>query len=150
MPRARIVSQEHVAAQEQAGHRGFAPRAGCAGAEAHSKLSGDSHGSARGYFFDPPQFRSYLRVMSSPHLAKRSSHAGVVSRDPLPALAEALGSVLMLHRELMAERDETLRLTREMCGHQQALAEMRSYAELLERELTRLQATQRSDVEGWR
>lgn len=91
--------------------------------------------------------------MSFPLLAKMQRQAaGLVSRDPLPAMTEAFGSLLMLHRELMAERDETLRLTREMCSTQQALAEMRCYAELLERELNRLQlqAAQQSDVEGWR
>jgi hypothetical protein len=90
--------------------------------------------------------------MSFPHLAKIQSRRGEISRDPLPAMAEALSGVLMLHRELMAERDETLRLTRELGGHQQALAEMRCYAQLLERELSRLQLQlqPKPDVDGWR
>ena len=88
--------------------------------------------------------------MSFAHLARIQNRHGEISRDPLPAIAEALSGVLMLHRELMAERDETLRLTRELGGNQQALAEMRCYAELLERELSRLQLERRPDVDGWR
>lgn len=74
--------------------------------------------------------------------------SGAISRDPLPAMAEAMGGLLLLHRELMAERDETLRLTRELCGHQQALAEVQHYVALLEREVARLQSG--PDVDGWR
>ena len=88
--------------------------------------------------------------MSFAHLAKIPSRPGEVSRDPLPAMAEAVSGLLLLHRELMAERDETLRLTRELCSNQQALAELRCYAELLERELSRLQLERHPDVDGWR
>ncbi len=80
-----------------------------------------------------------------------TSHVAVVEQNPFPVFQEAFQGLLALHRELMAEKDEKLALTKDLMERRQAQAELESYVRLLEGELERLRAERkRADVEGWR
>ncbi len=74
---------------------------------------------------------------------------GVVAADPLPVFASVFQGFMELHRELSAEKDRTLDLTRGLMERRQEVAELQSYVRLLEEKLAEASA-RRPDVEGWR
>lgn len=75
---------------------------------------------------------------------------GVVAADPIPVFADVFRGLMQLHGELVAEKDQTLALTRSLMERRQEVAELQSYVKLLEERLAEATAKRRPDVEGWR
>ena len=63
---------------------------------------------------------------------------------------EVFQGMMQLHRELVAEKDQTLALTRDLMGQRQEAAELQAYVRLLEQKLAAATRPRGPDVEGWR
>ena len=100
-------------------------------------------------FAGPPSIPPQAPMGDALSAMRSTSHWGVVSSDPLPVFADVFQGFMQLHGELVAEKDQTLALTRGLMERQQELAELHSYVRLLEQRLAEATA-RRPDVEGWR
>jgi len=91
-------------------------------------------------------------VMTSDTLAALAEPQrwGVVSADPIPVFADVFRGLMQLHGELVAEKDQTLELTKSLMARRQEVAELQSYVRLLEARLEEAARARRPDVDGWR